>query len=70
MDVKQLLDLIVDGNIVSISYKDDDNVIFKGVKGTDSFEEYYDCKVYELYSGGVQTEAGDYVYEMDFKIVN
>ena len=70
MNVKQLLDLIVDGNIISISYQDDDNIIFKGVKGIDSFQEYHDCKIHESYSGGVQTETGEYVYEMDIKIVN
>lgn len=70
MNVKQLLDLIVDGNIVSISYKDDDDIIFKGIKGVDSFQEYHGCKVHELYSGGIQTDTGEYVYEIDVKIVN
>ncbi|MDG6159676.1 hypothetical protein NF705_03820 [Lactococcus formosensis] len=40
MNVKRVLDLIVDGNIVSISHKGNKNIIFQGIKGADSFEEY------------------------------
>lgn len=70
MNVKKVLDLIVDGNIVSISNKDDANIIFKAVKGIDSFEEYHHLEAFELNSGVVQTETGEYVHEMNIQVVN
>lgn len=70
MNVKRVLDLIVDGNIVSISHKGNKNIIFQGIKGADSFEEYNNFEAHELNSRVVKTDMGEYVHEMNIQLVD
>ena len=48
MNVKQVLELIADGNIVVLKFKDSDEIMVKDYKNSDIFDDFMNCKVIEV----------------------
>ena len=64
MDLKQVLELIADGNIVALKFKDSDEIIVKDYKDSDIFENFMNYKVNELNSEPAINEYGDEIIEI------
>lgn len=64
MNLKQVLELIADGNIVALKFKDSDEIIVKDYKNSDIFENFMNYKVNELNSERAINEYGDEIIEI------
>ncbi|MCD6633393.1 hypothetical protein LSG16_11200 [Lactococcus cremoris] len=64
MNLKQVLELIADGNIVALKFKDSNEIIVKDYKGSDVFENFMNYKVNELNSELAINEFGEEAVEI------
>lgn len=56
MNLKQALELIADGNIVALKFKDSDEIMVKDYKNSDIFDDFMNCKVIEVNTARVINE--------------
>lgn len=58
MNLKQVLELIADGNIVALKFKDSDEIeiMVKDYKNSDIFDDFMNCKVIEVNTARVINE--------------
>ncbi|MDT2857844.1 hypothetical protein [Lactococcus lactis] len=56
MNLKQVLELIADGNIVALKFKDSDEIMVKDYKNSDIFDDFMNCKVIEVNTAPVINE--------------
>ncbi|MGF1952472.1 hypothetical protein [Lactococcus lactis] len=68
MNLKQTLNLITEGNIVALKYKDSEEIIVKDYKDSDIFDSFMDCKVVELNTACVINEFEEEVMEMTVEL--
>ena len=64
MKLKQILEIIADGNIVALKFRDSDEIIVKDYKDSDIFENFMNNKVNELNSEPYINEFGEKVVEI------
>lgn len=68
MNLKQTLNLITEGNIIALKYKDSEEIIVKDYKDSDIFDSFMDCKVVELNTTCVINEFEEEVMEMTVEL--
>ena len=56
MNLKQVLNLIADGNIVALKFKDSDEIMVKDYKNSDIFDDFMNWKVIEFNTARVINE--------------
>ena len=68
MNLKQVLNLIADGNIVALKFKDSDEIMVKDYKNSDIFDDFMNCKVIEVNTACVINEFEEEVMEMTVEL--
>ncbi|MQQ80262.1 hypothetical protein GFV15_04695 [Lactococcus lactis] len=68
MNLKQVLELIADGNIVALKFKDSDEIMVKDYKNSDIFDDFMNCKVIEVNTAHVINEFEEEVMEMTVEL--
>ncbi|MBN2937818.1 MAG: hypothetical protein JTJ14_08140 [Lactococcus lactis] len=68
MNLKQVLELIADGNIVALKFKDSDEIMVKDYKNSDIFDDFMNCKVIEVNTACVINEFEEEVMEMTVEL--
>jgi len=68
VNLKQVLELIADGNIVALKFKDSDEIMVKDYKNSDIFDDFMNCKVIEVNTACVINEFEEEVMEMTVEL--